>query len=1036
MLLRSPQGEKPRWANRRLAAARTILSYVAEAGFLGFLYPSRTLAIVQKMVDRERAWSKSRQGIRCAPIKLRKFSSIASDSTDANGNTNGTPARAGSGLFRKVQGPAPKPDLGYYSEWMQVDSRLLELFESPKNGANYEKAWHLYDNLQTLTRQLTDQQRENMVRYLITGSTPLCSQRARHLVEQIPFSERDDFHQRSVFSIELNQLIFGAAMDYHRERLRQLICADGAALILRFTIEHFKLRKARRTLDDYLYELRRHQSEEISYEAMWSNIDRSSIWHHVRQLPFSILSRRAVAAVRFLSRTNPENASLAVAERLALELCIEAFSLQVDQPIDVKAHRMLFNAVGRLREGMTIQMFSSYNKAIRQLLDHNLEGCEELAIEYYRKLKKAITVPEGEVLSLLLQRFCAARDVTGIYEVIDDFRRHHGEIPLLWYRRVIPVLASQGEAEPVHELFKEYAERGGTHLASMFDSFLHVHNRRAEPHLVARYFDDLQRDYGFLPKLSSWNLVISTYARIGDVVGAESWFDRMVKAGNQPNVQTYRRLTRMYAVRGDIEDVQRLFRQSEAAGIKPDLSMIDSLVLALVKNDTLDDAEKLIEESLRINSDYPKTRMWNCILNAYAHRGDLVRVKDIHQRMYEAGVLADSSTHSALIFCLVRRRMPTTARTLLCFVLPRAKIPTNPVQYHMVISGFFERGENIRALHLYSHMLKRGRPAIQSIKIVLLKIIASLERQHLDQARLPKRNLVRTLDLFKQIITDMDPAELAQTHQSPNKGLNRLDEYFVSMNFSHLIFLYGKEHAFDKVRELYEQYLATAAKFQGTIDFIPPIHLLSALLSANAEARDYGEADRCWQFALEKAKKMAQQSDVVEGTPWRARYSRRFVLNQPLPLYMLSLESQEKIDLITTTMESLLSQGFEFKSTTWNVYVQILARNGREKLAFTVCEREMMDQWYGWESMGHKLDLRRRFRVIKPDGVRPTKHFPEYQTLVYLAAAYVKARLKDVDMVREIGKAAPRTTNAVANLPQLDDEFQSTILRSAASFEH
>ena len=1034
MLLRSPPGEKPRWTSRRLAAARTILSYVAEVGFLGFLYPSRTLATVQKIVDRERAWSESRQGIGCAPIKLRTFSSIASDSTNANGNTNGTPARAGSLLPTEVQGPASKPDLEYYSDWMQVDSRLLELFESPKNETNYEKAWHLYHNLHNLSEDLTPQQLEDMVRYLITGSTPLSSQRVIHLVEKIPFPERDEFHHKSVISAELNQLIFDAAMDYHRERLRQFMCPGGASLILRFTIEHEKWDKAIKTLDDYLYELRRHQAEKINYENMWSNIDRSSIWHHVRQLPFSILSQRAAAAVKFAAGIQPENAS--VAERLALELCMEAFSLQLDEPIDVDAHRKLLDAVGSLREGMTTQMSLSYNNAIRQLLNHNLEDYEKLAIEYYRKLKTVISIPEAEVLGLLLQRFCAARDSTGIYEVIDDFRRHHGEIPISWYRRIIRVLAWRGEAESVHGLFKEYAERGGKYLESMYDSLLLVHNRRAEPHHVARCFDDLQRDYGFVPRLSSWNLVISTYTRIGDLEGATSWFDRMVEAGNQPNSQTYRYLTQMYAVRGDVENVQRLFRQSEAAGIKPDLSMIDSLVLVLVKNDMLDDAEKLIEESLRIESNHSKTHMWNYVLDAYAHRGDLVRVKDIYQRMHEVGVPANGDTHSALIFCLVRRRMPTTARKILCFVLPPAKIPTNPVQYHMVMSGFYERGEHIRALYLYSHMLKGGKAPTQIIKLVLLKVIAALERQHIDQAQQPKRELMRTMDLFKQIITDMNPAELAIRHRNANKGPNRLDEYFVSMNFSHLILLYGREAAFDKVRELYEQYLATAMKFQGTVDFIPPINLLSALLCANAEARDYGEADRCWQFALEKAKQLAHQSDTIEGTPWRALYSRRFVLNQPLPPYMICLETQDRIDLITTTIESLLGQGFEFKSNTWNVYVQILARNGREKLAFSICERELMDQWYGWESLGHKLDLRRRFRVIKPDGVRPTKRFPEYQTLVYLAAAYVKARSKDENIIREIAKESPRTMNAVANMPQLDDEFQSTILRGAENIEY
>ena len=316
-------------------------------------------------------------------------------------------------------------------------------------------------------------------------------------------------------------------------------------------------------------------------------------------------------------------------------------------------------------------------------------------------------------------------------------------------------------------------------------------------------------------------------------------------------------------------------------------------------------------------------------------------------------------------------------------------------------------------------------------KLTLLRAIAAIEGQQMDRVEQPKGELVRTMALFKQIIMDMNPAEMAVAGRGPSARLNRLDEAFVSTNFTHLMFLYGREGAFDKVRELYEQYLATAMKFQGTIDYIPPIEVLSALLSANVEARDYGEADRCWRFSVEKAKQLAGRSDTGDGTSWRALYQHRFMLNMPLTLYMTCLEAQEKIDQITDTVESMEALGFEFHSSAWNLYVMILARKGREKLAFSICERMLMDQWYGWESLGDVAYIESQFGRLKPDGIRPVKYFPEYQTLVYLAAAYVKVRTKDPDAIREMAKKAPRTMNAVANMPRRDDDIQSSILESA-----
>lgn len=1029
MLLRSPQEEAPHWTSRRLAAAQTILSYVADVGFLKFLYPSRTLAIVQKIVNRDRAWSDSRWGIRCAPNKLRTFSSISSDSTNATGNIKGITARAGSLLSSQVEGPASKPDLKYCSDRMQIDSRLAELFELPKNNSNYERAWHYYQSLQNLSEDLTPQQLENMTRYLITGPKPLSSERAMHLMEKIPFSERNERHHELVIEAELNRGDLDRAINYHGKSLRQSMYHGGVSLILRYIVEHAKWYNTLTTLNVYFHELCCYRNEKMTYQTIWSSIDRSSLWHHVRQMPCAILSRRAAEAAQLAVR--PRSDIPDRFRQFVLELSAEAFSVQVDETLDIDAHRRLLQALKTLNKRFQTKTSSLYNKAISQLLPHKLENHEKLATEFYRKLKKAVWVPEPNVLHCLSEKFCAAKDPTGIFEVIDDFRRHHGAIPITWPLRVIPVLASYGEAESVHALFKEYVQRGGRLVAHLFDSLLHVHNRRAEPLQVARCFHDLQRDYGFIPKLSSWNVVISTYTRVGDVQGATTWFDRMVEAGCQPNARTYTFFMQMYAKKGDMEAVQDLFQQSEAAGFKPDLTMIDTLVLVLVKNDMLDEARKLVEEALQIESNQPREYMWNFVMDGYAHQGDLVRVKEIHKRMHELGVPVGQRSYCAIMRCLSLRRLPDRAHKILFSVLPRAGISTSPPQWTTVMEGFFERGDYQMVLTIYGKMLLEKIKPIGTTKIILLKSIAALERQQLDPAQNPKRELVRSMALFKEIVRDMNPAVLWTANQNPSARLNRLDEKFSSMNFTHLMFLYGREAAFDQVRELYEQYLATAMKFQGTVDFIPPIDLLSALLCANVEARDYEEAERCWHMSVEKAKKLAHRSDTTDGTPWRALYSHRFLLNLPLPLYMNGLEAQEKIDQITDTVESLEELGFEFHSNTWNLYVRILARTGHEKLAFSVCERKLMDQWYGWESLGHILGMRRRFDVIKPDGIRPTKYFPEYQTLVYLAAAYVKARINKIDAIQEMANEAPRTVNAVANMPQLDDDFQFSILGSA-----
>ena len=1028
MLLRSPQREEPHWASRRLAAARKILSCVAESGFLGFLYPPRTLAIVQQILSRDKARLDNRQGIRCASITSRTFSSIASDPKNGTGDAEHATARAGSLPSVDVGEPISKLGLEYYSDRMDIDSRLAELFNSPGNRPDHEKAWQFYQNLQHLSEELTPQQLQHMIQYLNTEPTSFSSERVISLVEKIPFSERDEFHHTSAIRAALNQDSLEIAMDFHRRSLRQMMYPGGASLILRYAIELKEWKKAIETLDDYFYEHCRRKKVDMDYRTIWEDIDRSSIWRDVRRLPFTFLLARAGAAAEYATQMATQTAT--PARWFALEVITEAFSIQIGEISNMDTHYSLFNMARNMGNGLETQMSLLYNRAIYQLLIYDVKKHEKIAVEYYRQVKTEKWVPEGKLLDLLLNLFCAAADSTGIYEVIDDFRRHYREIPISKMRRLIKTFSKLGEAEPVYELLREYVERGGKHPEFTFNSLLAVHHRRAEPHLVVKCFYDLQRDYGFVPNVDSWNWVIGTHTRTGDLEGAKTWFDRMVEAGSQPDARTYQSLMQMYARRGDIEAVHRLFRESENAGVKPDLGMIESLVLVLIKYDRFDDARKVVEDALHMDSDHPRTTMWNHLIRTYAKRGDLIQVREIHKRMHEVGVPADTETYAALIRCLTHRRMPRSANKILYYILPRAGIEANALHWELVMSGFFERKSYNRVLMLYKDMLRGKISPTQGTQNILLKTVAALERQNDDGAQQP-RELARTLAVFKQSLVNMNPAELAPKRLRLFVGKERINEAFISVNFSRLMSIYGREAAFDKVRELYEQYLATAMKFQGTIDFIPPIELLTALLAANAEAREYAEVDRCWQFVMEKANQIAAPSDLVEGKPWQALYTARFILNVPLTIYMLCLETQDRIDQITALIESLVGLGFEFNSVTWNAYVQILSRNEREKLAFTVCERELLEEWYGWESLGHTKNLQRKFALIKPDSVRPTKRFPAYETMVYLAGAYMKARLKDTNIAKELAQIAPKAMNAVGSMPQIDDEYQDRILGNA-----
>lgn len=1010
----------------------------------------------------------------------RTFFSVASDSTNAPGDVDGATAGAGSPPSAEVEEAASKLNLEYYPDRKEVDLGLAELFRLVGNGPGHERAWHFYQNLQNLSQDLTSDQRDQMIRFLGEDPTLLSSERIIFLVEKIALSERNEFHHESAIKAALNRDSLATAMDYHRKSLDQSIYASGASLILRHTIEHEEWYKAMETVTDYFFEYCRHNEIEVHYETMWEDIDRSLIWHHVYQLPFSILSQKAAAVAAFAAHatelatelaTEPTEPATepaiepatepatepaiepaikpaieptiepgAAAQRFALEVIIAAFSVQlhnfddVDVPLDdarlaanLKVHEELFGEQERLTQGLKTQMTLMHNRAIAQLLVDKIGKYRATAFRYYQNMRRKELVPNREALEFLLRGFASAAESVGIFAVIDDFRNYHIKIPMALLPRIIQALANVGELESVHEFFREYLDRGGKPSEFVFKALLHVHVRRAEAHHVVEQFHDLPLKYGFVQTAATYAQVIQAYARVGVVEEAVAWFDRMVEAGHKPEGTTYYHMIQMYAKRGDSEAVQRLFRESQAAGLESPMNIVNSVVLALVRNDRLEEARKLCEEALDLKLKYPPTRMWNYLLAAYAHTGSVEHVREIHSRMREAGVPANAETYSALLRSLTHRRLPNHARVLMFRVLPRVGIAPVSIHYAIIMNGYLMRGDYSMVLRVYKDMLSKRVAPTQGAQALLLQAVAAIEKLHTSSSEQPSE-LARTLLLFKQIVTNMNTKELARPGVIPALGADKLDETFPSINFRVLLSLYGRAGAFDKVRELYHEYLAKVKESKGTGDFIPPIGLLSALLAANDEARDFGEVDRCWHLGLEKFKQLADPSDIGDDEPWRPLYSRRFLLNQPLLIYLISLETQDRIDDVTATVESLLDQGAELYNTAWNMYVQILARNGRERLAFSICERELMEEWYGWESMGNRLSVKRRFENIKPDGIRVTKRFPHYETVAYLAAAFIKTRSRDPTVVPALMKIAPRVVNMVVNMPKADDSVQSSIL--------
>lgn len=205
--------------------------------------------------------------------------------------------------------------------------------------------------------------------------------------------------------------------------------------------------------------------------------------------------------------------------------------------------------------------------------------------------------------------------------------------------------------------------------------------------------------------------------------------------------------------------------------------------------------------------------------------------------------------------------------------------------------------------------------------------------------------------------------------------------------------------------------------------------------------------------------------------------SHRFILSKPLRYFIISQFSQfprTAGSTIISLIMSLHAFGYQFDNRTWNTFVVHLCRTDppRALLAFNVTERFLMDNWPGWVNarkgiVPNKTILPKTSAraegleyIRNKDNIRyhaPGVLVPQYKTMVYLAGALLSMRgleatgfnfkstkgingmeaqekeqlkqeKRQIGTIKEIRQIAPRTLQAVREMPRVFDRLQQKLI--------
>ncbi|KAF9885809.1 hypothetical protein FE257_012391 [Aspergillus nanangensis] len=1032
----------------------------ARAPILEFLYPPSTQEFASSCILHPAGRFTPRRKKRTIPSLTRPYTSQAAD-------------------LRPVTGDRPFPNIpSGENDRTQAKDKLLTLLANGELG-KYDEAWELY-----LTAGYPLDVKSTLLAYLSPSDHAFNHRLTKRLFEEIPILSRtpEDY-------LNMARSFLAAGEEREIIELCQTAISQGnGTLCWAFSLAHFV----------------NFSNWEAAQEVLGmrpgdtDNDLRKSIAAH---LDTSIAPKVLLSLSTFLL-SQPFDAS---ARKLARVLLDHVFSIS-----NIIENTPTETLLLILREYHTLSILTpdNYYQLITNLISSNERATFVRSLLIYRNFRWQMDreVPPARLIGELLRRLTTFQIVTGMRYLLDECAHFYGKPSVDAYKHALIAFSRAGDVANVDEVFGKFlSDYGKPASRRLVTPLLYVHARVGNVQETTRQFNKITEEFGLKPNTVCWNMLLTAYANSDDIDGIFATFKRMLEEGVEPNPHTFGILMGLCANRGDIDTVRQILAFAKKRKVKIASPMLDTIVEAYCNNQRLDIAESVAETGLGMDVKGSRVRMWNLLLWNYAFRIDLESISRIRSRMDAAGVRPDDMTYAALMLSLVLIGQTDSARRILRTLHRSHQIYATEFHYAIILYGYV-KDRNRDMVHIIFREIKErfARPGFSS-NLLILKSQIQRDLQALKdggRVRSDANARLKNAERFlSEAIADFDMTKLATKHPLPGTGKQPVGKAYPAMYYEYMITAYGRRGAFERAKQLFDQYVRTqkpSGPSESVYD-IAPLRLLSALMLAYLKAEHHKEVEECWKMAFPRAKEIARppliddwlseqlpaadtidpprpslpimvdnQADILTGTdPLEAQQqekppilpSCRFMLSRPLSLYMRSLAYRNEPSKIHPVVAEVEKAGFVLTTYNWSTFVQMLASSDKasdQVQAFSIFEDKFMPNFPGWNNLRRGYGLkpagvpstidiiepprrgkhpnvlgkegRRYWSKIQPDFMQPT-----YVSMVYLASALLGFRERSIidggAELNSLYRMAPRTIDAVADLPYLREKFQGVLLR-------
>ncbi|RAK81100.1 putative translation regulator (Cya5) [Aspergillus fijiensis CBS 313.89] len=620
--------------------------------------------------------------------------------------------------------------------------------------------------------------------------------------------------------------------------------------------------------------------------------------------------------------------------------------------------------------------------------------------QFYRIPEEFGLRPNTVCWNVLLTAYANAEDLSGCFKLLRDMFDQGMEPSSHTFGIVMGLCANRGDVQGVRDLLELAKQNHVQITAPLIDTIVEAHCQNQE-------FEEAE-----------W--VAQTCLGL-DVTGSR--------------VRMWNVLLWNYAFRMDLEAISRIRSLMDEATLLPDSMTYAALMLSLVLIGQTENARRILRKLHRNNRVYATEFHYAIILYGYVKKRnrDMVHVifNEIQERFGEAGL----ASRLLVLKSQLRRDLQ----------LITAGGGGAAGAYTRLENAEKFLKETISEFHTNKTATKA--PVLGAGRMSAKQAFPTAYYEHMMNAYGRRGAAGRARELFHEFIQsqrtspDDDALELA-----PVRLLTALM----------LAHIRGNEP--EMVEEYWNIVFPRAIKMASRPNIeawlSSPSNSDSAPLPSHKELVVSSEAHS--EYNADET-----NADAAETAGFSILSAHRFMLSRALSLFMRSLAYRAEVRRIPQVILEVESAGFALTTYNWSTYVQMLASSSEpsdQLEAFTMFEHRFMPNFPGWKYLRRGFGLkphgvpstidvvetgrpkpphllgregRRYWSKIQPDFMQPT-----YVSMVYLAAALKAFRERSVNdgpaEIQALYDLAPKTVDAVAEIPYLRDKFQGVLLRGRA----